>query len=236
MNLRQIVGGVAMFAACSAPAAAFADLDQYFTPSTVSGALNVGDSNEVDWAQTFTVGVTGTLSGFDIWIERHSTVQLPLLFDIRTTSSGLPTLSDIGPHILVAGEKAALEIPVDRGEFSLPSELVHFDLSSDPVPVTAGDVLAIVLRSDDPSGHPDGLTYSWFAASARGVNPFYSGGESYALSGGHWFDLPAAGDAVFRTYVTPVPEPAACCLLALGCGMLGMARVPLFRPARRQRV
>ncbi|WP_428304001.1 hypothetical protein [Lacipirellula sp.] len=226
---------MALLAAYYAPATTSASLDQYFTPSTVSGALNVGDSNQVDWAQTFTVGMTGTLSGFDIWIERHPTVQLPLLFDIRTTSGGLPTLSDVGPHILIAGEKAASDIPVDRHDLSLPLELVHFDLSSASIAVTVGDVLAIVLRSDDPSGQPDGLTYSWFAASAGGVNPFYPGGESYAFSGG-WFDLPAAGDAVFRTYVTPIPEPTACCLLGLGCVMFGMARSRRFHPARRQRM
>lgn len=219
---------VAILVVYFAPAVSRAELDQEFAPNEAFGGKNVGAANESDWAQTFTVGLTGALSGFDIWIERNASVQLPLLFDLRLTSSGAPTFDDTGSNILVAGQKPAVEIPLYLQSTSLPAQLVHIDLTT-AVEVTAGDVLAIVLRSDDPSTDADGLTYRWFGLPSHASFPSYPGGDSFVRSGGTWLKLPNVGDSVFRTYVTPVPEPSTCFLSALGCGMFGITRVRRLR-------
>ena len=75
-------------------------LDQEFSPATSNITGFVGLSNNIDRAQTFTVGITGLLTDVQVRISVDSTTTDPLLFDIRTTSGGAPTEADAGSGIL----------------------------------------------------------------------------------------------------------------------------------------
>jgi hypothetical protein len=181
------------------------------------GLSNVGAGNVVDWAQTFTVGLTGSLVGVDLWVTRYEVVTLPLLFDIRRAQGGKPTEADSGANILASAALPANMIPIFPVLVSPSTSFSHIDLTRSPVPVKAGDILAIVLRSDDP-GIDGGSAYSWHNSGADA----YPGGGSF-LRLFTVFAGPGTFDQNFRTYVDPVPEPSTW-LLVLGAVSLLLLR------------
>ncbi len=197
-------------------------LDQVHEPSlqaSVSGAGNVGAANTVAWGQTFTVGFNGKLSAVEVLINRQAVVTQPLLFDIRTIDGDVPSISDAGANILTGGSIPASSIPAASSDDLDFAELGWVQLDLPDLPVTPGQVLALVLRSDDPGGEA-GLTYYWALAN----DPGYPDGQlaSRSLSD-PW--SPSAGigaDMGFRTYVDVVPEPSAMSLLA--CAALAGSR------------
>lgn len=200
---------------CALPTVSFAStvVDQENVPAPATSWLNAGNSNQVDQAQTFLVGHTGQLTGFDIWVDRTADVTLPLLYDIRLTEAGLPTSDDAGPNVLSSGSLDANLFSV--GTFGLtttpPDNLLHVDLPT-PIEVQAGELLALVLRSDDPAGssyivhgdqdntYPNGYHY------VRSGTP-----ETWRFFSGTSGDI----DLVFRTYIQ-VPEPTSCWIFAAG--------------------
>jgi hypothetical protein len=205
---------IAAFVLVVASGVAFADPvpDQSFTPSLPTGTTaTVGLSNSVDWSQTFTVGLTGTLTSFDVAIRTISTAFSPLLVDLRTTSGGLPTEADAGANVLFS--TSVTGIPNDPN-FTIHSFVVG-------VPVTAGDVLAIVLRSDDLNP-----VYGWAAVTTDS----YAGGAAFRrLFSGTWGTSTAGiNELWFRTFVdqgtAPVPEPALLGLLVTGFGLAWVVR------------
>lgn len=207
---------IAAFVLVVASGVAFADPvpDQSFTPSLPTGTTaTVGLSNSVDWSQTFTVGLTGTLTSFDVAIRTNSTsVASPLLVDLRTTGgTGAPTDPDAGANILFS--TSVTGIPNDPN-FTIHSFVVG-------VPVTAGDVLAIVLRSDDLNP-----VYGWAAVTTDS----YAGGAAFRrLFSGTWGTSTAGiNELWFRTFVdqgtAPVPEPALLALLVTGLGLVACRR------------
>lgn len=202
---------------------AFAVVDQQLLPSSWTNEGNVGAGNGIDWTQTFTVGVTGQLIGFDVAVGRNSVVVQPLLYDIRRTVGGVATQDDTGPNVLVSGTVSAQAIPVVpplTPQLPLPS-LTHIDVSSAALSVTAGDLLAIVLRSDDPGLQiSGGRTYSWYGLSTD-INPYTGGAAFYRFGDSGWVDQSGI-DMVFQTEVTPVPEPSTLVLLAFG-GVIALA-------------
>ena len=88
---------------------------------------------------------------------------------------------------------------------SVPTYLtwIAFDLTASALNVTAGEVLALVLRSEElPTNQ--GPWYLW--ESEYNTNATYPGGQMFTrLDGGAWNPFPLH-DGGFRTYVTaPVP-------------------------------
>lgn len=109
-------------------------VDQSFEPGS-SNALS-GFSNSDSWAQTFTVGVTGTLDSVDLFLESQGALDV-VRFDVRGTVGGNPDLDDglVLGSVLVA----ATDIPLAPG-----AGFVTLDFSDQAIPVVAGQVLAIV--------------------------------------------------------------------------------------------
>jgi hypothetical protein len=204
-----------------------AEVDQQFVPADWGAESNVGAGNDVDWAQTFTVGLTGTLTGIDIWVDRPAAVTMPLLYDIRTTLAGIPTEPDSSSNVLAYGSIDASMMPI-AGTGTPRSGMTHIDISSASLSVTAGDVLAIVLRSDDPGTGCCGFTYSWLGDVPAGV---YSAGNAYVRAEGGIFITWTTQnqDNAFRTYVDPIPEPSAVFL-----SMWAIGTVILACPVRRR--
>jgi hypothetical protein len=181
--------------------------------------VNVGDSNRLDFAQTFTVGATGTLTAFDIWVAKSPAVTLPLLYDIRRTQSDLPTEADTGANILVSGFNEAAGVPIEGRTFG-PNAFLNIDLEN-PIGVTAGEVLAIVLRSDDPN--PDrccDIAYGWYGRSPG----LYERGDSFTRNSfglGRWStESVIDADLAFRTFDTGAVNASAFNRRCYGVGML----------------
>jgi PEP-CTERM motif len=193
---------------------ALAVVDQEFLPAEWTAEANVGAGNVVDWAQTFTVGITGQLTGFDVSVNRAPVVTQPLLYDIRRTTRGVPTQADSGANILVSGSLSALSIPFEQRNYLLPS-LTHVDVSGANLSVAAGDVLAIVLRSDDPGQFGGGQTYAWVGSFPNA--PYDRGAPFLRANDDQWAAAAAQlSELAFRTEVTPVPEPATLILILMG--------------------
>lgn len=189
---------------------------------TFTRCLGCGGSI-LDIAQTFTVGQNGILAQVDIYnvylnlSNGGSTGGNPLLFDIRsTTSAGLP----VADNSLVL---ATLEMPassVPTGSFQSP---MVFDLLSLGINVSVGDVLALVLRSND----------NVFAFGTTNVDVYAGGEYTQRFTPDGVFPVfvapsfPEGVDLAFRTYVdtTVIPVPAAVWLFGTALiGLVGFGR------------
>ena len=145
----QIVSAVCLVLLLAADG--FAIVDQQFAPGSRNIIASVGTGNTSDKAQTFTVGITGKLTGLDVWVDRRPAVVQPLVMDIRRTQAGVPSEADTGPDILASEALPATLFVTAPGAIDPPpATLSHIELNAKSFPVVAGDVLAIVLRSDDP--------------------------------------------------------------------------------------
>jgi len=207
-------------------------LDQEFVPSPISSIAyiyrtfndSLNQDINVDWAQTFQVGKEGTLTAVELFAYRVAdSVTEPLLFDIRTTSAGVPTTPDVGANILFSSS-------IDRAHIGTSeSTVLHIDLDSGAIPVVVGDVLTLTLRSSDRTLG----AYRWNGNSSG----TYAGGKAFVRSTDAW-DASGGGsqDLGFRTYVTPIPEPGALTLLGLGSLVFALqkrlGKVPWTVPER----
>jgi PEP-CTERM motif len=200
---------------------ALAVVDQQYLPSQWITSANVGASGTIDWSQTFTVGISGQLTGVDVAIERLSVVQQPLLYDIRRTAGGVPTSANSGVNVLATGSISAESVPiVQNGTKQLPS-LTHLDISGSDILVTAGDILAIVLRSNDPGGG-GALTYEWHGT--RPGDPYDRGSafvrDRFSQPDQWVAEVDNVPDLEFSTQVAAVPEPASLILILSGLGLI----------------
>jgi hypothetical protein len=174
-----------------------------------------------DRAQTFTVGIAGTLTTVEASLAA-SGETLPgdeLHVDIRPTdASGVP-LEDDGSAL------GSITVLGSRLDDTLDDQnLYALDFSSFEITVSPGDRLAIVARSDVPSA--SARAFNWGAKIVDGEG--YTGGTAW-LRASTW-DLQSGGedmgvDLVFRTIVmAPEPGAASALLAVLGALSLVAAR------------
>ena len=179
-------------------------LDQANEPPFAGG----GVSSSLYRAQTFTVGIDGILSGFEVYLNSFMDGNSSD-FEIWNTVGGLP-------EPIPGTPLASATLSFDSGPGFQFADISSFNLS-----VAVGDVLAIVQIGGST---PGGAT--WEANSNS-----YAGGDGYTTIStdptGPW-QLPSFNlDHGFRTYVdngvAGVPAPGTLALFALG--LFGLARL-----------
>lgn len=173
-------------------------------------------SNE-DHAKTFRVQNSGAITRVEVRVGRGTTPGGPLLFDLRTTRpDGSP--SDDGPGVVLA---TGSTMAVTEGWPAY--QWISFDNLN--VPVTFGEMLAIVLQTDA------GGYYGWGCR----IGGTYADGLMYRRATGA--SIPTGGlwtsqggfDTAFKVWIdTSIPEPASLGLLGVGsAAILSARRLPL---------
>jgi hypothetical protein len=176
-------------------------------------------------AQTFTVRNSGQLVGLGIQVGLYGYPNYAPPIDdlhvrlVRTDASGVPAVD----QVLASGSYTWHEVP----DFSYhPDYYLGFDLTSSNVAVSAGDVLAIVLSSNQTAYSGPGNTYleNHFNYTWHGMfqDPF-PGGAFYLYSPRQFgpaphlkidnYDPPSSRDMGFRVLVN-VPEPSTLAMIA----------------------
>jgi len=166
-------------------------------------------------AQTFRVGITGEMTRVDVEIVRQSETSLPLTLNICRTSGGAPVESDSFGIVTLA----ALDLPLKHVTFPYVGPYTSVDLSSFHIPVTVGDQLAIVARSDEPY---DSFTRGFLWRMSHQFENPYPLGALYEFSS-TWAPRFDNTDLAFKTYVT-VPEPALTGMMTLALSALACTR------------
>jgi hypothetical protein len=214
-----------------AHAAPILDQENVVTRANFNGAFFIGqvgipNTVDVQLAQTFTVGVAGTLARVEVQVNRATVTTVPLVLDIVRTNAGVPDQAAV---------LASLSIPADAiplgGTFT--DLFTGVDLAGAAFTVNRGDVLALVLTAPGPN--PPTLDQYFLMASFS----TYSGGGLFRRQvppGGPFVSF--LQDGGFRTYVEPIPEPSSLAMggipLLIGLGGAGWRRVPRA-PEKMQR-
>jgi hypothetical protein len=163
----------------SVPAAETLDQQNDVTGSATADSTSSG----FEPAQTFTVGVAGTLSRIEAQLSRPSfTTNGSVTLTIYNTISGVPNAS------LGTADLSWDAIPTTGYAFQ------SFDVSALAIPVHVGDVLAASIRSDG---------FFLWRNSFNGNT--YAGGETkFRVQGmptGPWTSYTPPHDSGFKTYV-----------------------------------
>jgi hypothetical protein len=166
----------------------------------------VGASSQYTLAQTFTAGLTGQLTGVDIYVTKRGTPTDPLVINL---------LGTLGPAPDETNSLASLSI--NESLISTTTAPYFLDLSSLAVFVTAGTQYAIEYFSDNAfTGNVNQYTL-WRGGA-------YAGGQAWtnngSLGAAPTIAYTSVSDWGFQTYVdtspASVPEPGTLELLLLG--------------------
>jgi hypothetical protein len=165
---------------------------------------------DIAQAQTFTVGITGTLAAVDLFILRWSSDgRDPLVVELRSTSNGTPVESD---DVTLA----RLEVPA-ANVTPYPGAGLRLDLSQFGVGVATGQVLAFVLQSPGAT-----MQFSWLASSGDyPAGAAFVRSPSFGLPAFSPVDPSAFNDFAFRTFVDPAPVPEPASMLLVGTVLAG---------------
>ena len=143
--------------------------------------LGQSPSDAVEWAQTFTVGVSGTLSRIEVYILKILNVTQNLTVTIYDADSGVPTTA--------LGSATLFSDTITGSADFRTVDFAGLDLN-----VTAGDKLAFGLKKNPDSG----IHIMPFGGDA------YAGGNSFSrilgTPPGAWVAQPTV-DFGFKTYV-----------------------------------
>jgi len=211
-TFRLLVLTAGLSALTVTPGHAVPIVDQSFTsPSNLATVINeccrfIG--------QTFTAGLTGTLTGVNIDVgPARSDSVLPLLVAIRTVTGSFPSSTVLSSTTLA------------RGGATL-SELIVFPQA---IHLLAGEEYAIVVNYERaPEPGPGRAQGSWGGS----IGNVYPRGALFAsvLDGISWFSFDERFDAHFQTLVdvTQASQPSA--LHLVGSGLIGLG---VFASMRR---
>lgn len=211
MRALVVVAIAALSIACQAQAGV--TLDQQSVPQSGIVAMTSAAGSQVELfnpiGQTFTVGLTGTLSRIDVGVFQFSVDQstADAQFSLLSSSGGTQT-------VLFSTAIPLSDIPVLALGVSTWGQAPSVDLSAANIQVQAGEQLE--FRFTPVTG---GSQWPTLLSYVDGQSLTYSGGTGTAVVGGTRFDLPNL-DYAFRTYVD-VPEPATWALMLLGFGATG---------------
>jgi hypothetical protein len=155
---------------------------------TGSATADSTASGGQELAQTFTVGVHGTLSRIEMQLSRPNfTTSGNLIVNVYNTIGGVPDVS--------LGSASLPWNAISTMGFGFQS----FDVSSFEIPVNVNDVLAIGIKAET----------LFFWRSTFDLDP-YDGGESmYRVLNsppGPWTSYTPSHDYGFRTYVDMLPD------------------------------
>lgn len=179
---------------CPTWAAADRCVDQGYDPGQIRDLSGVVNRGLIE-AQTFTVGMTGTLLRVDVMVGRDPEFApgkqaRDLEVEIRRTADGLPTNTLLASVRVEPGDIPVVPDP------PLNPGFLEVDFSARGLRVTAGEVLAIALRCPACLEHPSG-PYLWMVSRN---NPYPRGRFAHRPAGGLW--VPHENDdAAFGIFV-----------------------------------
>lgn len=172
---------------------------------------NGNNGASVGLGQTFTAGISGTLTGVELFLYTlDANVPSNLTIRIESTSSGLPSGT-----VLATATVATSSIPTTAGWVSATF--------ATPPTVAAGTAYAITLP-DLPQQDVSPWLVWGLDSTATAAYADYPGGEAYASVAGSWKSMTSVltdggsghSDLAFRTYVqaaaatpTPTTRPTA---------------------------
>jgi hypothetical protein len=188
--------------------AASQQLDQSNLISVAGGFASETVCSINQLAQTFKVGKSGTLSQINLQLYKLGDVS-QLTHNV-TFQLCLPP----NPFTPLGSTLATLVLhPSDIPGFD-PSAVQTLSLQVPTPPVvSAGQVLSLLLTSDQPFGTAG--IYDWVISQSVGID-VYPPGTAWHNPNLAGFTSESPLDYGFQTYVSPVPEPSATALVGIG--------------------
>lgn len=157
------------------------------------GTTSMGVTDASPAWQTFTVGATGLLSSVELGAYATSGQAGALIVQLTSTLGDQPNLTPAG--LLASRTVPASLVPVLASPGTLDEYFsLSVDFAADLLGVTAGERLAIVLRTELDS------QYDWWVNKGEAIDGYAGGRASLSALGFR--------DSQFRTFVDAVPEPA----------------------------